>query len=83
MLPYFLQTVSISHIIGKTVSAMHIQLLAYSSCCFCGAAVLDADHLNEVRDTTEVVLLIFLAGKPVDVDGDCSIRFFLSSNPSF
>jgi hypothetical protein len=60
-----------------TEEKVNTQFLAKRSCCFCWASVLDTNDLYEIRNTAEVVLLIFFAGKAVNVDCHGSKGLFL------
>lgn len=55
-----------------------LELLADGSRCLTGAGPLKFDDLNEIGDTTHVILLISFAGEVLDGDGHRRVRFLLS-----
>lgn len=59
------------------MSCGNIQLFANCTCSLRRARILDADNLDQVNNSAEVVLVILLAREAVYLDRDSRVRLLL------
>jgi hypothetical protein len=62
-------------------SSVNLQLLANSSSSFGRSRRLNADNLDQIDDTTEIVFLVLLAGHAVNLNRHSRVWLSLLNNP--